>query len=263
MFRAVSVAVVFTMLALSLAPHNASAQNSSVDLRRDATGIIAANRTVALSAKITGRIERIGFEEGEFAKKGQALATMNATELEADLASAKASLGLAAVELDYAQKVETRVVRLFKRKTVSEDALDEAKYNTLAARERVRAAKADVARAGAILSEAQLIAPFDGVVTERHAEVGQLTRPGETLFVLEDHASLKFRTHVKERDIPFIELGQLVVVTIDALDDARLHGKVTKIIPSGDASHTFVVEATLPATSKLYPGMFGKAEFSP
>ena len=263
MFRVVSVAVVFMMLALSLLPDSVSAQNSSVHPKRDATGIIAANRTVALSAKITGRIEQIGFEEGEFAKKGQALAIMNATELEADLASAKASLGLATVELDYAQKVETRVARLFKRKTVSEDALDEAKYNALAARERVRAAKADVARAGAILSEAQLIAPFDGVVTERHAEVGQLTRPGETLFVLEDHASLKFRTHVKEQDIPFIELGQSVVVTIDALDGARLNGKITKIIPSGDANHTFVVEATLPATNKLYPGMFGKAEFSP
>ena len=263
MFKAVSVAVSFMMLAVSPAPDGASAQSAPIKSKRDATGIIAANRTVALSAKITGRIVKIAFEEGESAKMGQTLAIMDATELEADLAAAKASLGLATVEHDYAQKVETRVLRLFKRKTVSEDALDEARYKTLAAGERIRAAKADVARAGAILSEARLIAPFDGVITERHAEVGQLTRPGETLFVLEDHGSLKFRTHVKERDIPFIELGQRVVVTIDALDDARLSGEVTKIIPSGDASHTFVVEATLPATNKLYPGMFGKAEFSP
>ena len=263
MFKAVSAAVAFMMLAVSPAPDGAAAQSAPIKSKRDATGIIVANRTVALSAKITGRIVKVGFEEGESAKMGQTLAIMDATELEADLDAAKASLGLATVERDYAQKVETRLLRLFKRKTVSEDALDEAKYKTLAARARVRAAKADVARAGAILSEAQLIAPFDGVVTERHAEVGQLTRPGETLFVLEDHDWLKFRTHVKERDIPFIELGQRVVVTIDALDGARLNGKVTKIIPSGDASHTFVVEATLPATNKLYPGMFGKAEFSP
>jgi RND family efflux transporter MFP subunit len=261
--RPVSVALALLMLVVSRMPDGAWAQNVAAKSTRDATGIIAANRTVALSAKITARIEEIGLEEGEFAKQGQILAIMNATELEADLAAAEASLRLAAVERDYAHKVESRVLRLFKRNTVSEDALDEAKYNTLAARERVRAAKADVARAGAILSETRLIAPFDGVVIERHAEVGQLTRPGETLFVLEDHGTLKFRTHVKERDIPFIELGQLVVVTIDALDDARLNGKVTKIIPSGDASHTFVVEATLPATNKLYPGMFGKAEFSP
>ncbi len=262
MFRTDPVAALFIVVALSLAPIFALAQSATVESRRDATGIIAANRSVALSAKITGRIEQIGFEEGETVKKGQALAIMNAAELEADLAVAQASLGLATVELEHARKVEARIERLFKRKTVSEDALDEARYNTRAAQQRVRAARAEIARADAILSEARLIAPFDAVVTEKNAEVGQLTRPGEILFVLEDHGVLKFRTHVKERDIPFIELGQSVVVTIDALDNARLNGKVSKIIPSGGKSHTFVVEATLPATDKLYPGMFGKAEFS-
>jgi RND family efflux transporter MFP subunit len=262
MYRTVFLTPVLMMLALGLMSEIAFAQSSTLASKLDSTGTIAANRKVALSAKITGRIEEIGFEEGDRVKKGQALAIMNAVELEADLAAAKAALGLATVELEHAQKTEARVERLFKKKSVSEDALDDARYKTRAARERVRSAKADVARADAILSEARLIAPFDAVVTEKHAEVGQLTRPGETLFVLEDHGVLKFRTHVKERDIRFIELGQSVVVIIDALDDARLNGKVTKIIPSGDENHTFVVEATLPATNKLYPGMFGKAEFS-
>jgi RND family efflux transporter MFP subunit len=262
MHRTVFITPVVIVLALGLAHDIAFAQSSTLKSKRDSTGIIAANRTVALSAKITGRIEEIGFEEGDTVRKGQALAIMNAAELEADLASAKASLGLATVELEHAGKTETRLERLFKRKSVSEDALDDARYKTRAAEERVRAAKADVARADAILIEARLVAPFDAVVTEKHAEVGQLTRPGETLFVLEDHGILKFRTHVKEQDIPHIKLGQSIVVIIDALDDARLNGTVTKIIPSGDESHTFVVEATLPATDKLYPGMFGKAEFS-
>jgi hypothetical protein len=52
-----------------------------------------------------------------------------------------------------------------------------------------------------------------------------------------------------------------VVVTIHALDDARLEGTVSKIIPSGDSGHTFEIEAALPVTPRLYPGMFGKAEF--
>ena len=261
MYRTKLAALAIMVLALGLSHTTASAQSSSLKSKRDSTGIITANRVVALSAKITGRIEKIGFEEGETVKKGEALAIMNAEELEADLASAKAALKLAQVEHEHARKEETRVERLFKRKTVSEGELDDARYKSKAAEARVRAAKADVARADAILSESRLTAPFDGVITEKHAEVGQLTRPGETLFVLEDHGVLKFRTHVKERDIPFIELGQAVVVTVDALDDARLEGKVTKIIPSGNESHTFVVEATLPTTDKLYPGMFGKAEF--
>lgn len=261
MFRTDSAPVILAF-ALALTPIIAQAQSATAPSKRDSTGIVAANRTVALSAKITGRIKEIGFDEGDRVGQGQALAIMDAAELEADQAAARGSLGLAEVELEHARKSEKRIERLFKRKTASEDALDEARYKTRAAEQRVRVAKADVARADAILSDARLVAPFDAVITEKQAEVGQLTRPGETLFVLEDHSVLKFRTHVKEQDIPFIELGHPVVVTIDALDDARLEGKVSKIIPSGDDGHTFVVEATLPATDKLYPGMFGKAEFS-
>ena len=57
--------------------------------------------------------------------------------------------------------------------------------------------------------------------------------------------------------------GQTITVTIDALDDVALEATITKIVPSGDlATHDFLVEATLPAQDKLYPGMFGKAEFT-
>lgn len=257
MFRKNVIAALVMVTALA----GTGAEVRAQGVTRDATGVVTASRTVTLSVKITARISELGIEEGDTVAKGQALAIMDAAELEADLASARAALGLAEVELEHAGKVEARIARLYKKKSASEDALDEARYGTRAARERVRSAEADVARAESILRETRLLAPFDAVVIEKHAEVGQLTRPGEPLFVLEDHGTLKFRTRVKEREIPQIELGQQVVVTIDALDDARLEAKVTKIIPSGDESHTFVVEATLPPTSKLYPGMFGKASF--
>ena len=76
---------------------------------------------------------------------------------------------------------------------------------------------------------------------------------GEALLELEDQSTLKFRTRVKERDIAHIEIGQEMTVTIDALDDLRLAGTVSTIIPSGDIStHEFTVEATLPPQDRLY-----------
>jgi multidrug resistance efflux pump len=113
-----------------------------------------------------------------------------------------------------------------------------------------------------MLDETKIRAPFAGVIIRKNVEMGDVTAPGEPLLVLEDHATLKFRTGVKEKDIAGIDKGQAVTVTIDALDDLALPATVTKIVPSGDPStHEFVVEATLPRREKLYPGMFGKARF--
>jgi hypothetical protein len=52
-----------------------------------------------------------------------------------------------------------------------------------------------------------------------------------------------------------------VDVEIDAMDQAALTGTIERIIPSGDADHTFLVEILLPARAGLFPGMFGKARF--
>ena len=113
-----------------------------------------------------------------------------------------------------------------------------------------------------MLDEARILAPFDGVIIRKDIETGDVTSPGKPLLVLEDHANLRFRASVKEQDIPRIEQGQTITVTIDALDDLALEATITKIIPSGDlTTHEFVVEAALPAQDKLHPGMFGKAEF--
>ena len=96
----------------------------------------------------------------------------------------------------------------------------------------------------------------------KSAQGGKVTATGEYLLLLEDQSTLKFRTNVKEQDIIHIEYGQEMNITIDALDDLTLVGTVSKIIPSGDVStHEFTVEVKLPQQDKLYPGMFGKAEF--
>jgi RND family efflux transporter MFP subunit len=257
--------IIFLLMAVILMSSRAEATNQTafIEPKATSTGMVVPSRSVSLSAKVTGRIETVNFDEGDKVKQGDTLLTMDDAELKADLAHAKASVSLARVEFDHARRIAGRFQRLYKSKTVSEDQLDEASYGFQVAEEKLRVANADAAKVNALLKESRLIAPFDAVVTERRAEVGQLAQPGELLFVLEDHSQLKFRTRIKEKDVPKVERGQKIIVSVDALNDMRFEGKVIKIIPSGNASHTFVVEGTLPAVKKLYPGMFGKAEFCP
>jgi len=248
---------------LSLCCAAAAVAQTAPPNRSVSTGVVEPARSVILAAKVTGRINTINAEEGQRVATGDELIRLDAAELEAELASAIGSMALAETELAYKRKVQERMQRLGKSKSVSQDRVDDAQFDHAVARDRLAIAKAALARVRARLAETRLVAPFDGVITARDAEVGQLTQPGTPLLVLEDHSRLDFRTLVKEQDIPHIGNGDAVTVTIDALGGIGLQGKVSQIIPSGDRkTHAFEVEVTLPAHEKLFPGMFGKAEFN-
>lgn len=216
-----------------------------------------------MAAKIVGRVKTVSVEEGDWVDAGDVLIDIGDAELRANLAAAEARVRMEEINWAHQEKLAERIRSLREQATVSEENLDDANYKVAAGEQMVANAKAEAARARAMLDETKIRAPFGGVIIRKNVESGDVTAPGEPLLVLEDHSTLKFRTSVKEQDIARIDNGQTVTVTIDALDDLALAATVTKIVPSGDLStHEFVVEATLPQQDKLFPGMFGKAEFS-
>jgi RND family efflux transporter MFP subunit len=226
-----------------------------------ATGVVMAARVVNIATKRPERIVRVEVERGDRVEAGALLIETDAAELLADRAAADAELGAAKVERDYRGRVADRLERLAKSESTSRDRLDEARYSLAAAEQRIKLAEAQVQKIDALLAETRLTAPFAGIVTERHAEPGQLTQPGEALLRLEDQARLELHTRVKELDIARVRAGTPVQVRVDALGDAPLSGTVEAVIPSGDRDHTFLVEILLPNQPGLYPGMFGKAVF--
>lgn len=239
------------------------AQDHATQLPTTSTGVVMPDRSVTLAAKIVGRVSAVNVDEGDRVDAGDVLVDIADAELRASLAAAQARLRIEEFNLAHQEKLAGRVRNLREQGTVSAENLDDANFKVDAAEQTVAGARAEVARAQAMLDESKIRAPFAGVIIRKNVEIGAVTAPGEPLLALEDHDTLKFRTSVKEQDVARIENGQTVTVTIDALDDLALEAVVTKIVPSGDLStHEFVVEATLPKQHKLYPGMFGKAEFT-
>ena len=241
----------------------AFAQDRADRFPATSTGVVMADKNVTLSAKIVGRVSSVNVEEGERVDAGDVLVDIEDAELLANLAATRARLRMEELNWAHQEKLAERIRNLREQGTVSAENLDDANFKVDAAEQSVANAKAEVARARAMLAESKIRAPFDGVITRKDVEPGVVTSPGSPLLVLEDHGSLKFRSSVKEQDIAHIEIGQTITVTIDALDGLALVATVTKIIPSGDLStHEFVVEATLPRHEKVFPGMFGKAAFT-
>jgi RND family efflux transporter MFP subunit len=224
-----------------------------------------------------GNIVEIRAHEGDHVQRGQVLAVIDDSQpravvdraTAAELAAQQQLVG-ADSDLALAESTLKRYQNLYEKKSVSPQEFDEVKARQQAALARRDMAKAGLAQAQAALSQARtsldytrIRAPFDGVVTEKKADSGTLVSPGLPIFTVEDVRRYRLEATVNENDLQYVRTGQQVSVVIDALDNARLNGKVAQIVPVADpTSRTFLVKIDLPTDTRLRSGLFGRAQFS-
>lgn len=228
---------------------------------RIVTGNVIANRTVTLSTRIMGRITHVHATEGDKVNSGQVIVEIDDTEYQAQLRISKAAKERAEAEIAHRKRTRMRLETLTKTNAVSQEAVDVAIYGLEVAEANLKAAQAEIDAIKSTLAETRIEVPFDAVVIKKFAETGLVTQPGQALYEVQDQSRLKFRARVKERDLVHINLNDHALITISALGNEPLRAKIVKIIPSGDARHTFLIELALPFKPGLYPGMFGKAVF--
>ena len=210
----------------------------------EVVGNVEAAQRAVLSAKVTGVVDAVKVAPGAQVKRGEILATIDAREIKARLDSATAAQ-------DQAQKDFARIERLLQSGSSTRQEFD-------AATMRLRTADAAMVEARTMLQYTEISAPFDGVVTRKLIEVGDLATPGKPLLEMENSSLLRFECEVPEAIIDKVQMGAELPVTVDAAG-ARLTGKVSEIAPSAsEGSRTFLVKLDLPATEKLRAGQFGR-----
>ena len=124
---------------------------------------------------------------------------------------------------------------------------------------QVRQASAVFRSAKVSLSYGQVVAPFDGRVTQRSIDPGAMASPGVSLLTLEG-GGLRLEAAVPESVLGSISLGSKAPIRVDALPAGSVMGQVVEIVPEGDAvSHSFVVKFSLGDLAGLRSGMFGRA----
>ena len=210
----------------------------------EVVGNVEAAQRAVLSAKVTGVIEAINVAPGARVTRGQVLASIDAREIKARLDSALAAQ-------DQAQKDYARIERLLKSGSSTRQEFD-------AATTRLRTSDAALVEARTMLQYTEISAPFDGVVTRKLVEVGDLATPGKPLLEMENSSLLRFECEIPEALVDRVSMGAELPVTIDAAG-ATLTGKVSEIAPSASAgSRTFLVKLDLPPAEKLRAGQFGR-----
>jgi RND family efflux transporter MFP subunit len=243
----------------------------------EGVGTVRAVQTSQLASQMMGNIVEIRAHEGDRVRRGQVLAVIDDAQPRAGLDRATAAdlasgQEITAADSDFALAEATfkRYQTLYDRKSVSPQEFDEVKARYQATQARRDMARAGQAQAQAALQQAhtamsytRVLAPFDGVVTEKKADVGTLASPGMPLFTVEDVRRYRLEATVNETDLRYVRAGQQVPVSVDALGDKELKGKVVEIVPAADpASRTFLVKLDLPADPQLRSGLFGRAHFT-
>lgn len=243
----------------------------------EAIGTVRATQSSQIASQTMGTIREIRAREGDLVQAGQILATIDDSQPRAAVEQATAAVSAAekefsAADSEFALSESTlkRYQQLFDKKSLSPQEFDEIKTRSQSAEARREVARAGVAQANAALTQARtslgytlIHAPFAGVVTEKKADAGSLASPGSPLFTVEGTRNYRLEVSVDESDIRKVRTGERVSLSLEALGNAEMSGKVEQIVPTADSgSRNFIVKIGLPADPNLRSGMFGRAYFS-
>jgi RND family efflux transporter MFP subunit len=284
--------------AAAQAPADVQLQEARVDMLSqpfEAGGVVRARTTAILTSRIVAEVQDVPARPGDRVRAGQALIRLDGRELSANLARAEASLAsaneavnaaaasrdAAAAALSLATATHKRIADLRTKNSATPNELDEAVSALRAAESRASGAEAsirqaeanvnaarDALRAAAVAaSYAVITAPFDGVVTEKLVDPGNMAAPGAPLMSVEDTRGFRLEVRVDESRAALItEAGPVTVLLDPASGGAAapsLAGRVAEVARTMDPqSHAYVVKIDLPEGAPVRSGMFGRARFA-
>ena len=228
------------------------------------TGRFEANERVDISPKISGRIERMDFDEGDFVEQGSLIVKIEDNETRLSLERVRAELKRREAELAGAQSALERAQELHERSIATDANLEDAQRLNDVARAGIEQVKAEIGLAEQRLADTEIVAPLAGVLTDRRYAVGELAAVGIPIFELLQLSPIKLEIKVPERRIAELSLGQKADVTVDALGEARYTGEISYMNPSLDQiSRNLMVRIIVPNKDmKIKPGMFARARIS-
>ena len=228
----------------------------------DASGYVTARRIATVSSKVTGKVLEVLIEEGQKVKEGDVLARLEPTDADAQrdlsaaqLEAARSNVAGIAAQLKLADQNLGRTRDLAGRKLVAAAALDQAQAERDALAAQLQSARSNLQVAVEALALSDIgvdntvvRAPFDGVITVKAAQPGEIISPmsaggGFTrtgIGTVVDMDSLEIQVDVNEAFIGRVKPKQKVEAVLNAYPDWRIPAEVIAIVPTADRSKATV-----------------------
>jgi membrane fusion protein (multidrug efflux system) len=230
--------------------------------RVEAVGTTRANESVMITAKQTGNVTGITFEEGQRVRTGQVLIELDSLERRADLDQSKADMDQSRAQRDEIRQRLDRAKQLKSTGNVTDARLDELESQLRAAEGRLRSSEAKIRAFNSRLDDVRITAPFDGRVGMRQISMGALVQPGSVITTLDDVAKIKLDFSVPEIALSALKPGLGIVARSPAFPARTFEGQVTVVDTRIDpATRSVRVNAVFDNSDEsLKPGLFLSVE---
>ncbi len=243
---------------ISIPVEVAKVEYKKMTWKLDLIGNIKPKQEVNVYPKIAGEIlEELYVEKGDRVKAGQVIGVIERETITAKLNQAKAALNVARANLaqieanlESIRKDYERIKRLYAQKAVAKQKLDhiKAQYDATIAAKKL--ALAQIKQAEATLKEVQIryrdhtiYAPISGIITARYVDEGAMMDTKSPIVRITDDSIVKVNVAINEKDLPYVKIGQIAYIKVDAYPDKVFKGKVSVINPRIDpATRTALIE---------------------
>ena len=216
-------------------------KEGSFPMTRKYLGTIVSKVSAEISPRISGRIFEIRVREGKRVKKGELLAVIDDREIRDKIDELRARLFAAGTEFQTQRAIFERDKRLFRAKAISKEQLDISRARKDAARAQVISLKKALDIQEIELTYARLFAPFDGIITKRYQDPGDLAVPGRPVLSMEApqrgyYVSIK----IPQTEIPFMKKGDKVLLSLEgrkgsknpSIDQQRIEAIISRVHPA-------------------------------
>lgn len=226
-------------------------------------GVVEATRQSTVSAQINGRVKEILFDVGDTVKKGQVILRIDEREAQQAVSGSQAQVMQAQAALQNAKANYERARQLFAQKFISQSALDKAQADYQVALAQAAASEASAGQTKIEHGYTAVVAPYGGLVAQRHVEVGEMVTVGKPLMTGFDPSQMRVIVNVPQYKLADIGKQPQVSVEFPSLKRWAKAESVTVQPVADPRTHSTQVRIALsPNEAGVYPGMFVRAYFT-
>jgi RND family efflux transporter MFP subunit len=199
------------------------------------SGSLEPEQAATVRAQIGGAVLRTSVDAGARVKRGQLLASLDDRAVEESFLSSRSAMRSAESALELARRNLQRTERLTQAGAIAERDLENARLDVTNAEGALADARARLTNAQEQLEDTRVRAPFDGVVSERQVDAGDVVQVGAALYTIVDPRRLRLEASVPADQIGRLRQGTEVEFTVTGID-RRIVGRIERINPVVDST---------------------------
>lgn len=220
---------------VSISPENiVVVERSMITSGPAISGTLVADRTASIRAEVPGSVLAVLLDPGSPVKKGTPLVRIDDSGIRDAFLSAKSGVTQAELAADIAKREQDRAEKLLAAGAIAQNAAEQARRGALGAIAQLDDAKARLANAQKNMDNTVVKAPYDGIVSERQVNPGDIVAPGSPLVTIVDPSTMRLEGSVPADQLGMVRVGAPVTFTVTGYPGRAFTGTVSSIYPSAD-----------------------------